>query len=258
MLTININVAGRLYWMMAVLAGAVLMSSVAPGPAEAARSVGVATVIVRDVTGTLEKSRRVITSQDGVFQNEVIETNEDSATEIVFLDQTKISIGPNSKVILDKFLFDPDPKKGTFVVNVVSGMFRFASGGLSKNAYEIRTPVSTMGVRGTEFIVIVLEDGSTAIIGEVGEVEIKNCEEILQELTTPGYFVQVEAYEDGTCSAPTEPAPAPPGFLALVDQLDLILTEVTPAGGPPGGGGGGGGPPPPPPPPPGPSTTAAP
>ena len=117
--------------------------------AEKNATIGNARIVVRTVTGTLESDLRQIKLLDDIYHNEAIETGDDSATEFVFLDETKLALGPNSRMVLDSFVYDPDPSKASFVMTATAGVFRFVSGKIPKTAYEIRTPNATIGIRGT-------------------------------------------------------------------------------------------------------------
>jgi hypothetical protein len=126
------------------------------GADAAQTTVGNAKVVVRTVTGAYEGEMRELQLLDDVYHNEKIETAEESATQLVFLDQTTITLGPKSKIVLDKFVYDPDPSKASFVMTATEGVFRFASGKLPKSVYRINTPAATIGIRGTLLDIAVL------------------------------------------------------------------------------------------------------
>ena len=81
-------------------------------------------------------------------QNDRIATNKDGAAEVEFVDGTSLTIGANSEVVLDKMLFDKN-KAQNATLNVVRGTLRFVTGRSDHSAYQIKTPVATIGVRGT-------------------------------------------------------------------------------------------------------------
>jgi hypothetical protein len=112
-------------------------------------TIGNTRVVVKTVIGTFEGDLRVLELQDDVYHNELIETEEESATKLIFLDETTLTLGPQSSVVLDRFVFDPDPSKASLVMTATKGIFRFASGKLPKNAYRLHTPAATIGIRGT-------------------------------------------------------------------------------------------------------------
>src|SRR5260370_42109244 len=140
--------------------------------ADVPRAGGAATVKGPSVTGVLGTDTNVIIVGKDIFAGEFVNTDNASATELMFLDQTNLSITPGSSVKIDKFVFDPNGKKGAVVFNVARGSLRFVTGSQDPTSYEIKTPVATIGVRGTivNFITtdsglaVQLEDGSAGVI----------------------------------------------------------------------------------------------
>ena len=130
------------------LCGAAVGMALLAQPASAATEIGKTVIVVKTVTGQIEETVRRLVINDGVSQNEIISTESDAASEIVFLDGTKISVGPRARVTLDRFVYDPDPSKCTFFLSVSQGVFRFVTGGMAHQSYEIKTPNGTIGVRG--------------------------------------------------------------------------------------------------------------
>ncbi len=75
---------------------------------------------------------------------------------ISFIDNTRFAVGPNSRIALSKFEYDRTSQKGSFVTQVERGSLAVVSGRISKSgrdAMQLRTPESLLGVRGTRFIV---------------------------------------------------------------------------------------------------------
>ena len=66
----------------------------------------------------------------------------------VSIDNTRIVIGPNSRLRIDTFIFNPDYTAKNVTITAVKGVFRFISGNSPDGAYQIRTPTMTIGVRG--------------------------------------------------------------------------------------------------------------
>lgn len=123
-----------------------VLAATAPGI-----DVGQAVIVVRLVHGSLEGAERQLTINDNVFSEEVIETGDQSATRIVFRDGTELSLGPASRVILDRYVYDPQGGTGQMALRLMSGVFEFASGSLDKSSYDIRTPFANLAIRGTRF-----------------------------------------------------------------------------------------------------------
>lgn len=176
--------------------------------AETPVSVGNTQVVVRTVLGTLDAEGRKLALADDVYHNEIIETESSSATEIVFLDQTKLALGPNSSLTLDRVVYDPDPAKSAFVATATKGVFRFVTGNLPKKSYTIHTPAATIGIRGTVFTLsvlpTVLEDGSSATVVEFtleeGAADIVGCAGEQISLEQGGAQVTLTKSDSGACS----------------------------------------------------------
>jgi FecR protein len=109
--------------------------------------IGVAAV-VRNTVSQLEPQVTRIAKGDEVVRNEVVRTAADSDARFVLRDDTNLSLGPGSTLKLDRTVFD-DPKAGDIAIKLTSGAFRFVTGNSNKEAYEIKTPIATLGVRGT-------------------------------------------------------------------------------------------------------------
>jgi hypothetical protein len=92
---------------------------------------------------------RVLRVGTDVQANEIISTTSDDRAHLVFLDGTTLTIGPNSQLTIDKFVYDPATQKGELAVNASKGLFRLIGGKISKTAaITVTTPSSTIGIRG--------------------------------------------------------------------------------------------------------------
>jgi hypothetical protein len=156
-------IAGRMLF-AAVVTCLATAGSLAPGNSIATSTrVGETEVVVSTVRGTLGQSTRELAIEDNVFSEEVIETDADAATRIVFVDGTELSMGPFSRMVLDRYVYDPNAGTGELVMRVVSGVFEFASGNIPESAYDLRTPFGNLGIRGTR-LSIVINPGSHAVV----------------------------------------------------------------------------------------------
>jgi hypothetical protein len=85
---------------------------------------------------------------------ERIRTGPDSSVGIIFVDNSRMSLGPNSRLDLKKFVFKPNEGKFSMVNKLSKGTASFVSGKMTKLSPEsvvLETPSSTIGVRGTTF-----------------------------------------------------------------------------------------------------------
>lgn len=163
---------------------AVLVLVLGSGPHVAAQtqtqSIGTASGVENTVWGSMGTNQQRIVLGNDVYENERVQTNESSNAHLIFVDKTKLSVGPESNVVLDKFVFDPNGGAGKVVLQLGRGSFRFITGTQQKSSYEIKTPVATIGVRGTIFSVldsdecslIVLEEGSVSLTFPNGKVVV--------------------------------------------------------------------------------------
>jgi hypothetical protein len=133
----------------ALFAGAILAAPLMAGPASAQSKVGVASAVKNDVQGIAGGSGRALSPGSSVFEQETVRTGAESIAQLLFLDQTSLSVGPRSEVVLDHFVYDPARGTGDVILSATRGAFRFVSGSQNPLSYKINTPVATIGVRGT-------------------------------------------------------------------------------------------------------------
>src|SRR6056300_1765166 len=86
---------------------------------------------------------------------------------IEFVDETRVDVTENSKLVIDEFIYDPNTSTGKLALKASFGTVRYASGQIAKNSrqnVQIRTPTAVVGVRGTDFSLTVDETGNSTII----------------------------------------------------------------------------------------------
>jgi hypothetical protein len=126
---------------------AVAALTLASQPAFAETKVGVAAAVKNQVQGG---NARSIAVGGSVFANERIRTGDAATAQFMFLDKTVMSMGPKAELVLDKYVYNPDRGTGgQVVVNAVQGTMRFVTGSQNPTNYQIKTPVATLGIRGT-------------------------------------------------------------------------------------------------------------
>jgi hypothetical protein len=117
--------------------------------ASAPPEIGEADLVVSLVRGRLGDSTRELAIKDNVYSEEVIETDADAATRIVFVDGTELSMGPLSRMVLDRYVYDPNTGTGEMAMRMVTGVFQFASGNIPAAGYDLGTPFGNLAIRGT-------------------------------------------------------------------------------------------------------------
>ena len=132
-----------------------VISALQPAICSAQSNIGSATSVKNRVDGVVGGATRSLSSGSAVHANELIRSGEDSVGNLQFIDQTKLSVGPKSEVRLNKFVYDPNKKAGSVVVQAGKGAYRFATGVQDFKNYQIKTPYATLGVRGTVLEIVV-------------------------------------------------------------------------------------------------------
>ena len=146
---------------------------------------------------------------------------------IQFVDDSILKLTEHSKVVIDKFIFDPDPSKSQMAFNMASGTARFITGKLgmiNKENISITTPTATIGIRGTDFTTTVDELGRSLVIllpdqdgTSSGEITVTTASgvEILNE---PFQATMVSAWE----TPPTPPVTLGNMTLGLIDNMLIV------------------------------------
>ena len=159
-----------------LLALALLPWLAASGPAAAddpaqsgAQQVGRVLAVEGKVEATLGAATRRVEQGEGIYLGDWVESQPDARAKIALNDDTELVVGPASRIHVDEFVYDPGKKGGKVLVEVGVGLMRFTTGALEPKSYEVKTPVASIGVRGTVFDLIVasttaiLRDGVIAI-----------------------------------------------------------------------------------------------
>ncbi|NRR34343.1 FecR domain-containing protein [Oxalobacteraceae bacterium] len=138
-------------------AALLLHTALAPAPAMAADQPA-GTVKTSKGTAAIERAGRKFPAAPGaaVLGSDQIVTGADGSVGVTLRDETLLSVGPNSKVWLEKFAFDSTTHEGALNATVKRGTMAVISGKLSKqspSAVQFRTPSAILGVRGTEFLI---------------------------------------------------------------------------------------------------------
>jgi hypothetical protein len=169
------------------LAGPIAPGQVAQsGPqAGAAGPIGKVSELEGKATATRADGTKVeLKEGDPVFQNDIIETDEDGAIGLEFADESTFSLGDSGRMVLDDMVYDPGGENNSMGVSLVAGAFTFVSGQISKadpDAMALKTPVATIGIRGTSLAGKIGgegEENSFSLLadpgGTVGEIVLTN------------------------------------------------------------------------------------
>ena len=125
--------------------------------------------IIGAISGNVKTETRELKTGDKIYLNETILAGADSGTQILLLDQSTFTIGSDSEVVMDTFIYDPDTNDGKIIAEVKQGSLKVISGLISKknpDSLTVKVPEGTLGSRGTEFQTMVSKkQTSTLLIG---------------------------------------------------------------------------------------------
>lgn len=147
------------------IAAGVLAVSFAAGGAHAqpAPSVGVAAAVVPDARSVPPggENRTLAVGANLVFRERVT-TGPAGQVQLLFADQSAVSVGPGSDLTIDEYVYDPAAGAGRMAMRLARGAARFVGGKISKTGeVAIETPAGQIGIRGGMAMVDVAPDGAT-------------------------------------------------------------------------------------------------
>jgi hypothetical protein len=165
-------------------------------PALAQTQAGIAAA-VRNKVEIRSPSRKAHAAavRERIFIADQAVTGAASQLQILLMDRTIFTVGANARVTIDRFVYDPNARSRSVGVSVAHGAFRFMSGralGKPSGPVNVRTPVATIGIRGTIFEGVVGEDAIRIAEEEpaVGRVKSNKGEASLIVLRGPGARTQ--------------------------------------------------------------------
>lgn len=157
----------------------------------AAREIGTAAAVQPRVTG---EGERIIHVNAAVRVDERIATGAQGRAQLLFADGSALSIGPNSEVVLDSFVYDPDKNTGKIALSVTKGVFRFVGGKLSKEQpVTISSETATMGIRGGIAFLTVRPDQAISAAFLYGEELTLSRNGMTRSTKTRGTAIDAEA-----------------------------------------------------------------
>src|SRR5215510_7378225 len=115
-------------------------------------------VKVTEGTATVQRGNETLPARLGLAleEGDVLRTAADGRMGVVLRDETRLSLGPESEIRIDHFVFAPAKGRLGLVVKMARGVMAFVSGSIAKlshDAVRVETPVAIVGVRGTQFLV---------------------------------------------------------------------------------------------------------
>lgn len=169
-----------------------------------------------------------------VLMRDRVQSENAGRMQVLLMDETVFTIGPNSDLVIDEFVYDPSTGAGKVTANFTKGMLRYVSGKVaaaSPGNVTIRTATATIGVRGTSLFIVDApaqgaegdeQDQGTQFIGLLGPGDKNDGNLKAGGLTVTGGGVSVDVLRagNGVFTTPGQPVgpvvPTPPEILQLV------------------------------------------
>jgi len=173
--------------------------SLGAGPALADK-VGVAAAVNPDAFSSLSSTpNKQLNIGKSIFYNERINTTTSGLVQVLLIDGSTFTVGPNSDLVIDKFVYDPNKKTGQVVATFSKGAMRFVGGKLSKNegGVTVKTPSGALAIRGGMFQARL--SGSRGVFSFLfgNEMRLTGTNGQVNRVYQPGYTI------DTTSGAPT-------------------------------------------------------
>lgn len=121
-----------------------------------AEGAGTVKTLTGSATVTRDSSVLPLATGQRVFTGDRIVSGQDSYVGIMLHDDTRLTMGPGSELLIREFEFNPNSYAGGLAVSFLRGTARVVTGLLGKQSPErvrFHTPTMTIGIRGTEFVV---------------------------------------------------------------------------------------------------------
>ncbi len=139
-------------------------------PAAAATLAGKAVGVAGSATSTGQGGAKTLSTGNSVYQGDTIQTGFTGRVQLLFSDQTRLVIGPRSKVKLDQYVLGRNKKVSAFAIRAARGTFRFISGKSKKSVYKISIKTATIGIRGTSFDFA--NFGTSSVVLYTGSIQV--------------------------------------------------------------------------------------
>ena len=183
-------------WM---IGAAALLAAGSGAPLAVAQEVGKASAVNPAATANM----RTISIGQSIAHKERIKTTDKGSVQILFIDKTSMTVGPNSDLTIDEYVYDPNAGTGKLAARLGKGALRFVGGQISHTGdAEIKTASATVGIRGGVAVItpgFVLAGYGHMTVSNAGGVVPLNAGELTQ---TPGGVLP-----------PLPPGPPPPNFV---------------------------------------------
>lgn len=135
---------------MRIFAAAALIAAMG-APALAQDRAGEVTKTQQDAYQATSSIGYQVAVYDDVFTNARVYTKQYGTMEVRFDDGTDLLVAPNASIVIDEYVYAGQGRAGSLALSLARGAVRVVSGRMEKASYNVKTPVASIGVRGTTY-----------------------------------------------------------------------------------------------------------
>lgn len=164
-------------------------------------SIGTVTKVNGSVYAVMEGSNdeRNLNIGSNIFEKETVHTKEKSSATIIFNDKTRFELGPKAELEASQYVYTGNNDEDSMSIQVLKGAFRFVSGLVAKHRPEsmkVRTPVATIGIRGTQVVGEATATSATIILVESEDTSQNSAIDVYNNfgsvtIDEPGYGTEI-------------------------------------------------------------------
>ncbi|OJV71209.1 MULTISPECIES: FecR domain-containing protein [unclassified Hydrogenophaga] len=215
------------WWLAAALSTAALPTTMAQAPSASANRTGVVTAVAPG--GTVTGNNEVMVVGSSVLPGQRLRTDANGQLHLLFLDQSALTLGPDSELTIDEFRFDPATRQGQIRLGLAKGVVRVVGGQISKNtATVIATPHGKLELLGGIALAETNSDRTSGIFLFGQQMRATSNSGDTTTITRPGFGVDLSGTSMST------PRPPPTSDLnALLNRLESRPTNTGNANPPP-------------------------
>lgn len=172
------------WWMAAALTGATLPGAFAQ--TASTPQAGVVSAITASAPATA--NRKTVVVGDNVVPGETLRTGPDGQLHVLFLDQSAVTLGADSELVIDTFTYDPATKQGQIRLRLNQGLLRVVGGHISKTtATEIATSHGKVEISGGITLIEKYPNDTNATFMFGQQMRTTDTSGNTQTITRPGF-----------------------------------------------------------------------
>ncbi len=200
------------WWMAAALTGATLPGAFAQ--TASTPQAGVVSAITASAPATA--NRKTVVVGDSVQPGETLRTGPDGQLHVLFLDQSAVTLGADSEMVIETFSYDPATKQGQIRLRLNQGLLRVVGGHISKTtATEVATSQGKVEISGGISVIESRPNGTSATFLFGQQMRATDNTGNTQTITRPGFGSTI-----GSQGVSTPSRISPQQFTAQLQQLE--------------------------------------